>query len=487
MVLILIIKEIHESLITYRFLIATLLCLILIPLQMYVSFKDYDRRYLEYQNSIHLYQEKSEGRISASFVAEGFRPPSPLSIFSFGYNHTLPQKVTTSRDGEFKIEFSAIGQNQQSVLYGQIDFAFILSFVLSIIALILIFHSISGEKELGSLRLLMSNSIPKWQIIISKISGNYIIFLLPLFIGLLIGLIILLLNSGYPLFSQKILPSIITILIISMIFIFIIFNLGIFVSSRTNRSITSMITVIFLWVILVLVIPKISPLVAQIIYPIKSEKVLNSEVLIAKGNLDDKYKQKRRDLLKEMILVNGIDYENFIDNRENSDVSKVLIQYDKRVLSIEQEFDKEYALTVKKIKHDYNNKKQTQANVAIFISRISPVCCYLNVLSEISGTGVSELENFYGHAQQFQQFVANTIYNNYTLKRYYDRRGVYTSVDWKRGFDHREVAIPHLTNYKHVSLTRALAIGWIDIIMLILYAIIFFSASYVSFMRYDVR
>lgn len=73
-------KEIHETIITYRFLIALFLCLILIPLAMYVSLKDYEKRNEEYQNSMRLYQQKSEGRINPEFQAEGFCPPSRLTV-----------------------------------------------------------------------------------------------------------------------------------------------------------------------------------------------------------------------------------------------------------------------------------------------------------------------------------------------------------------------------------------------------------------------
>ena len=52
-------KEITETILDLRFVIATLLCVVLIPLGMYVSLKDYEQRLREYQTSIQQYEQRS--------------------------------------------------------------------------------------------------------------------------------------------------------------------------------------------------------------------------------------------------------------------------------------------------------------------------------------------------------------------------------------------------------------------------------------------
>ena len=99
----LILKEIHETIINMRFLIAALICIVLIPLGMYVSLKDYERSFEGYQTSMRLYQERTEGRVQpTNFEAEGYRPPSALSMFASGLENFLPDKVVTSSDGQFE-------------------------------------------------------------------------------------------------------------------------------------------------------------------------------------------------------------------------------------------------------------------------------------------------------------------------------------------------------------------------------------------------
>ena len=50
-------KEIHDSLLSLRFTVALILCLILIPVGMYVNLKDYEKRLSSYQQSVQIYQQ----------------------------------------------------------------------------------------------------------------------------------------------------------------------------------------------------------------------------------------------------------------------------------------------------------------------------------------------------------------------------------------------------------------------------------------------
>ena len=455
---------------------------------MYVSLKDFERRNAEYQNSVRLYQEKSEGRINPEFQAEGFRPPSPLSVFSRGAENSLPFKVTTSRNGDFQINQKTPEKNLLVDLFGKIDFAVIVSYVLSIMAIIFTFNCITGEKENGTLRLMIANSTPRWKVLTAKIIGNFLSFLLPFLIAWLIALTILLWSGKFQVFTTDRFLPILFIFVASIIFLFIISNLGVFISARMHHSVSAMIVLLLIWVLMIFVVPKLSSMVAQIIYPVKSEQVLNSELEMAKRNLDEKYVEKRRQLLKDMLFTKGLNNDSDIfDKMDDPGVAGIFQKYDQSVIDIEREYEKEYASTVKKLEQDFEMKKATQTNIALFISRLSPVCCYLNVLSELSGTGISELTNFSDHAQRFQHQVEDEIYNKAVIKRYYDRGGVYTTVEVKPGVDRNNITVPILSDYKHVDLAQALTVGWIDILFLLLFSVILFSASYVSFLRYDVR
>ena len=53
--------------------------------------------------------------------------------------------------------------------------------------------------------------------------------------------------------------------------------------------------------------------------------------------------------------------------------------------------------------------------------------------------------------------------------------------------DRSKIQLPQLNDYKPLPFYQTLRYVWIDIFLVVMYIIIFFSASYVSFLRYDVR
>ena len=484
----LILKEIRETFHNFRFLIATLLCLVLIPLGMYVTLKEYEQRFSDYQDSVRLYQERSEGRINSNFNAEGYRPPSVMSIFSLGLEYFLPTKVVTSPDGQFKMLDESGINNPQSLLSGKVDFLFIVSFVLSILALIFTFSSISGEKETGTLSLIMSNSVPRWKIILAKVLGNYAVFLAPFLISLLIAILIVNISGVVSVLSVKIFPSFLVILFVTLLFIFSMFNLGMLVSTLTHRSIISMITLLFVWVVLVLAVPKICPMIAEILYPVKSQQVINNEKQAIRANLESELDQKSRELFDRTMIDYGLDPSNIDKLRFAPAWNKASAQYNEDKKILEEDYQKRIVTATERIEQDYSNRRNIQDAIAKNLSRISPVSCYTYILSELSGSGVMEMTNFIEHAQRFRDQVKQDIYDNILLTRYANTFGqVIVDARLADGFNPRSVSVPHISDYQHTNLDQALKAGWVDIVLLILFNILFFTASFVSFIRYDVR
>ena len=72
-------KELLDNLLSFRFIITLLLCLVLIPLGIFVSIKEYENARADYQQSLGLVRDASQGMRNAIDVeAKGLRPPSPF-------------------------------------------------------------------------------------------------------------------------------------------------------------------------------------------------------------------------------------------------------------------------------------------------------------------------------------------------------------------------------------------------------------------------
>jgi outer membrane lipoprotein-sorting protein len=138
------ISEIQGVIIDFRFWVVLALCMSIIPLSFYVSVKNYSQRLSDYQHEIQSYRDRV-GSVRYNLEAEGVHPPSPLNIFSQGLGHKIPYKVITSNEGNYRVEY-AKPDNKQDLL-GEIDFAFIVVFVLSLLAIVFTYSAISGDTE----------------------------------------------------------------------------------------------------------------------------------------------------------------------------------------------------------------------------------------------------------------------------------------------------------------------------------------------------
>ncbi len=74
------------------------------------------------------------------------------------------------------------------------------------------------------------------------------------------------------------------------------FDLGVLVSTLTHRSITSIVVLLFVWTVFVLSVPKISPMVAEILYPVESQQIENLREALVRKNLEAELDQRRREL-----------------------------------------------------------------------------------------------------------------------------------------------------------------------------------------------
>jgi len=484
---ILIKKEVIETILDLRFVIVTLLCIVLIPLGMYVSRKDYEQRLASYRREHQMYRQHYGTKVSENVEAQGFRPPSMLSMFALGLDPFMPDKAVTSRSGLFRAAKEPGIDNPQSLLFGKADFLFNVSFIVSLAALIFTFNSISSEKEKGTLRLTIANSIPRGQILIAKIVGNYVVILIPFLISLLFALLILDASPNVSIVSLQVWPFLLVIIFVTFLFLLSMVSLGVCVSTLTHGSVASIMLAFLVWVIAVLSIPKISPMIADAVYPIESRSVANLTQRIAREDIEEEYDQKKGELYEKRCRRElGLDPRN-ISTPRNEAERKAYAKYDQEAAALDLECQRRIANRIRQLEQDYRNKRDVQTALAMNLSRISPVSCYTYLIAGLSGTGLSEPERFVKNAQRYQEAVREAVYDKYITKRYANTTGgSAASTHYAEGFDPSKTSLPEMY-YQHQTLAEALHTGWADILLLFLFNILFFIAAFLRFRKYDVR
>ncbi len=476
-------KEIATAVIDMRFVIAALLCVILIPLGMYVSGKDYELRLSAYQREHQEYRQRYSNKVRWNVEAQGLRPPSILSIFASGIEPFMPDKVMTARSGLFRTVKEPIADNPHSFLFGKADFLFNVGFIVSLMALIFTFNSISGEKETGTLRLMIANSVPRNQILLTKVVGNYIALLIPFIVSVLIALLVLDISPYVSVASFRVWPAFLVIIGVTFLFILVMVSLGICISSFTLQSIDSIVLAFFVWATLVLAVPKVSPMVADILYPVESASVFDSNKRMIAEDIDHELVEEREALRIKCFDEYGAPESDMRSSRPMTDEGKKAnAKFDREFAPIAERYQKRMANELRQIEQDYMRRKNIRSSIAMNLSRVSPICSYTYILCELSGTGVTEPDNFTRNAQRYQDRMKQDIYDKIIVKR--RRHGA--SFSRVEGFDQSKAILPDMI-YTYPTVTQALQTSRLDILLLGLFAVLFCSLAFMRLNKYDMR
>jgi len=479
-------KEIVTKVLDLSFVIASLLFLVLIPLGMYVSRKDYEQRLANYNLEHQMYRQKYGKEVSSKVEVQGFRPPSVLSIFASGLDHYIPDKVITSRSGIFSTNKDVRAGDSPALLFGRMDLLFNVCFVASLVALAFTFSSLSGERQAGTLGLMLANSISRSHILLSKIVGNYVSLLIPFVMSLLIASIILELSQDISILLPQLYPSFLIILVVTLAFILTMVTLGVLISGMTQKPITSMTVSLFVWVIIVLALPKVSPMLARIIYPVETEQVVNLRKHIALDDLQKTYKLKSAEIhnkyqhIPEELILRYFAIKGFLmDHPELRTETQSVVPLDAELTALSKENQERINNEIGQIVQNHKNKMNIQNAIAMNISRLSPASCYTYLVSGLSNTGTREFDKFMENAQEFQDEVKKAIYDNYELRV------------WKSGSQVTTLRTPPDTvpdmHYHYASMAEILEAGLVDVILSIGFTFLFFTLAFATFNRYDVR
>jgi hypothetical protein len=156
-------KEFLTSLLTYRFAVGLILCLVTATVGTLSVVQDYQNRQQAYQEEVGKYEKSLEERtFLAKMVAniQVFRPPIPLAVFSLGSD------------------------------FVDIDWVFIIGFIFSLMVVLFTFDSICGERQTCTLQLVLSGAVPCSAVLGGKFLSVLLILFVPLAIGTLVDLLI---------------------------------------------------------------------------------------------------------------------------------------------------------------------------------------------------------------------------------------------------------------------------------------------------------
>jgi len=465
-------KEILENVKSPKFVFTFLLCTILISMSVYIGANNYRTELREYKSAVALNKKSLESRGFYSAVAEKgtkvFKVPQVLSTIVTGINKAVGRwTIVNNRDDPSFVD-SKYESNPLFAIFGELDLTLIIKIVLSLLVVVFTYDAIAGEKEQGSLRLIISNNVPRYLLILGKAIGNFICLILPLIISLLLGLIIFVIHPDI-LLSGEDWIRILLIFILFLLYLSVFFMLGLFISSRTSRSLSSLFILLLIWVIFIFIIPKTAVMVARQIDPIPSVHEITAQKDAFLQEMV-KYAEKRS---REWNLKNAHIFTQ--KNREEA-VERVK----KFTGDLQKEIIAKTIVKNAELDEEYQAKLRKQQILAMSLSRVSPASVLTFGTMSLAKTGIHEHERFLNSVKTYKP-----VFANWANSKFWQRVGGAETVAKLKPEPFLNGMPQHY--FRPESLRDSFARAMPDFVILILMSILFFTGAFVSFLRYDVR
>jgi len=459
MLLLTIRKEIVHNILSFRFLATYALLFCLVLLAVFLMAQDYQGRLQE--------ATTEEARIRESvaeidriddpnkqfqefqrFNQQGVRRPRPLSILARGLDGVLPMQISSGRWWNQSSD-DRLGRNMLLEIFRAPDLVYIINIVLSLLALLFVFDAVCGEKERGTLKILLANSVPRDTVLLAKWIGGYVSVAAPFAVASLGGFAYVSL-SGAVTVDTEVVHRALLIFGVSLLYISAFFTLGLMISTFTHRSSTALLVSLLVWICWILVVPNVAPIVARLAAPVPDRRVIDAE----KQAID-----RESRLLHEAISKRKV----YGDQAEGERIQK------------------EAKERQDKLEEFFRDRMERQVSWAKNLARVSPSASYVLASTRLAGTGTDLFDHFEKGLEQYQRDQQEVMREIYQGGVEWTRQGPEVkNPDW-----FSPDMLPRFSMFTE-SVDESLDSALSDILLLVIYNVLFFMLAFVRFLRYDI-
>ena len=475
-------RELFEQVNSLRFALAMLLIVFLMLVNAVGHIDEYKTRQAEYGQQVSAYLARLEGNSNNLYklVLDGpgelHKKPSPLSFSAHGSENNLPKFASGKRagwgrhliingntynvSGIWRLKYSGfppITAKDIFPVFLKIDWILIISNVLSFLALVFTFDAIAGEVERGTLRLTLSNAVARRTVLTGKFLSCLISLGAVFMSGVLVNLLLLHLSGTLQLNAQE-WGRIGGIFVVGMLYIAVFIALGFLISTLVNNASTSLIILLLIWVIWVILVPSmLGTIMSELNQP--SIRYGPSPVYFSRNGLKERY------------VARGLEDE--APTRERPPIRATLLW---------AEFLNEEAREGARLQKAYLNAQINQIRIAREFNRISPTAVVQYAIESLSGTGFQRHLNFLENAERYAD-----NFNDFLIAA--DRADPDSPhVPFVReGMSDKPVSFESIPKFQDlVYLGEAFKGAILDVTLLVLFFVLLFAATHVSFQRKEI-
>ncbi len=267
-------KELLGHVLSLRLAVGAIFSLILFTAAALVLSADHHDRVKTHRAAVAEHrQELAKTLVYSGLNIAAERPPAALSVLCQGVERSLPGSSRYSLLSPPALGGHGTRRNPLLVVLPTLDLAIVVQVVLSLLALVFVYDAFSGERARGTLALTLANSLPRPTLLLGKYLGAMAVLAPLLVAGLGLSLAVLL-SSSYVALSGREWLAVLLVALLGLAYLSVMVLVGLLISSSTRRPGTSLVGALFVWVVLVLLMPQVATQTAAAVSPLPSAREL---------------------------------------------------------------------------------------------------------------------------------------------------------------------------------------------------------------------
>jgi ABC-type transport system involved in multi-copper enzyme maturation permease subunit len=379
-------REIYDGITSFTFSSALALLTVLVPLSAYIQAQYYRQVIADYsvRQNIH----EAENSAHAAIIT---RPVPPLLPLFNGVYDSLPDEITVRNDSAPRT-LSSEDLRPLDWLFPKIDLGIIVGVLMTLMAVLLGHDTIAGEREQGTLKLVLSSPVSKNTVLVAKLMGVVGLMSIGLIYTVMLYVLVLTASSGgaFALSAPRLLE--ITILMLIAILTVVVFaSLSVIISTMVKRSSVALALSIAIWVATVLIWPTLGPYIAATFWPVPPRQAVQHEML-----------NKEAELIRQEVS----DHKRAAAELKagNTDVEVAW----QRFLEIKRLWIERKKTEIGDLTANRERQIGNQQMRARIILSLSPYGAFTESLGTLCGTGLEGQNLFLDSAEQYEreQFIS---------------------------------------------------------------------------------
>jgi ABC-2 type transport system permease protein len=320
-------------------------------------------------------------RTVGSVRQEVFLPPTPVAALSVGQADILPGRVSVSVwTPRRMLTRNYEVQNPLNLLAGRFDLAFAVVFLFPLLILALSFNMLSGERDQGTLALLLSQPVGLGTFVWGKVASRFLV-VITLGLGLsILGVMLAGGGSG----RADAWPRLFFWTAVVVLYGAFWFSLAVLVSAFGWSSPANAVALASAWLFLVIVVPSLVGLAASTVHPVPSRALLVHAMRQASNEADRKGAKLMEKYFQdhpELVQGGRPDFTDFTT----------------RYLTMEADVD----AAVAPVLEQYDRALRAQQGFVSRLRALSPAIAAQEALNDVAGTGPARHRLFLDQAWAF--------------------------------------------------------------------------------------